>query len=457
MKGKALKYIGYTTLAAVVGFFASSASESEVPDMHISPYAENRSHVIHEYPNPEYLAVIDSTANIIADSVDYLEPFMEKLLALRSGADGQVSILHIGDSHIQAGYWTARVRELFHNDFGNAGRGLITPYKLSRTNEPPNYAITTPHKYNSYRASENGMTEKPDFTGVSVSFRNADAEFEIWSKTPFDAVTIFHHPSAPMLYPPDELMIGSNCIIENTATSTRIVLSQHVDTLKLAGVASLAYDNPTFYGFSLENGDPGVLYHAVGANGAAFEHISSRTTLTEGGAAPLNPDLIIVSLGTNNCYGNNFRSEQLRQVVRNFITNIKSSYPEAALLMTTPMESCNRSRGRYSVNPNVAVAAQVIAEEAAAAGVACWNLWAAAGGNGSHSAWHGRKLMQNDRIHLTEAGYSLVGDMLYDAIAGYYNNWLYKTEAEVERIEADSLGYMPLWSDTLTIGTQIQE
>lgn len=412
---------GVAILACVL--LAAAAAAREYTD-HERPYTENREKVSFCYAAPDSKHLRDSTANTIADSIHTLEGFMQKLLALRSGADSVVSILHIGDSHLQAGIWSSRVRDLFHEDFGNAGRGLIVPYKLSGTNEPRNYAIRSPHPVFSYRGTEKGLTEIPGFTGLAVAFEGQESEFNIWSKNSFNAVTVFHHEKAPMLHISEEFDPGTYCTIDNTPTSTRIVLSQTTDTLTLKGKLTEQLNNPTFYGFMLENGQPGVLYHMIGLNGAAFEHISGNTSLLESGAEALRPDLIIVSLGTNNCFGSGYRSEQFRSVARRFVKKIKTSYPYSAILMTTPIESCRRSRRVYTVNPNVADVARVIVDVCREEGVAYWNMFDAAGGDGSNAVWHENKLIRDDRIHLSEQGYVMLGDMLYEAITGYYNDWL---------------------------------
>ena len=65
-----------------------------------------------------------------------LQPFFAGLDSLRAGKDTVLTIVHLGDSHIQAGYYSGKVMRLLQAQFGNAGRGWIAPFKLSRTNEP---------------------------------------------------------------------------------------------------------------------------------------------------------------------------------------------------------------------------------------------------------------------------------------------------------------------------------
>ena len=60
------------------------------------------------------------------------------------GGEGyRIDDRHLGDSHIQAGYYSGKVMRLLQAQFGNAGRGWIAPFKLSRTNEPDDYFISS--------------------------------------------------------------------------------------------------------------------------------------------------------------------------------------------------------------------------------------------------------------------------------------------------------------------------
>ncbi len=103
---------------------------------------------------------------------------------------------------------------------------------------------------------------------------------------------------------------------------------------------------------------------------------------------------------------------------------LKDAYPGVPILMTTPMEACRRVGRRRVPNANVATAARIICEAARDNNVACWDFHTAAGGQGAMSRWHGAGLANSDRIHLKPEGYTLQGDMLYDAFVRGFNNHL---------------------------------
>ena len=99
-----------------------------------------------------------ATENVLTDSASSLRPFFDRLRALEDGDrdSSPVSICHVGDSHIQADYQTGLIRRMFQDFFGNAGRGLIVPLRLAKTNEPRNYRISSSGKWEGIRCIKPG-------------------------------------------------------------------------------------------------------------------------------------------------------------------------------------------------------------------------------------------------------------------------------------------------------------
>ena len=115
-----------------------------------------------------YPEIICPDSNRLGGNVAALEPLFQKLEALeKKDTTAVISILQIGDSHIQAGFFPNEVRENLQREFGNAGRGLIVPLKLAGTNEPPDYAITSPNSWNRSNCITRAATEEPGMSGMS--------------------------------------------------------------------------------------------------------------------------------------------------------------------------------------------------------------------------------------------------------------------------------------------------
>ena len=68
--------------------------------------------------------IIDSLCRI-TDPAHSLDSFLEELHRLASGRDTTIQIVHLGDSHVQAGFYSGEAMRLLQRTFGNAGRGWI--------------------------------------------------------------------------------------------------------------------------------------------------------------------------------------------------------------------------------------------------------------------------------------------------------------------------------------------
>ncbi|MEL7339342.1 MAG: LysM peptidoglycan-binding domain-containing protein [Bacteroidota bacterium] len=75
----------------------------------------------------------------------------ELLRQVEAGERRTINIVHIGDSHLQADWFSGHVRMALHRRFGSAGRGLIFPYKLANTNSPPDIHVATNIRWNTRR------------------------------------------------------------------------------------------------------------------------------------------------------------------------------------------------------------------------------------------------------------------------------------------------------------------
>lgn len=64
-------------------------------------------------------------------SISGLDSFYQKLYKLKKTKKGIVSIVHIGDSHIQSDHLPGMVRKGLQNFFGDAGKGAVFPHDLS--------------------------------------------------------------------------------------------------------------------------------------------------------------------------------------------------------------------------------------------------------------------------------------------------------------------------------------
>ena len=160
----------------------------------------------------------------------------------------------------------------------------------------------------------------------------------------------------------------------------------------------------------------GVVYHAIGINGATY---SSYNRVEEFGRAisRLEPDLIIVSLGTNEAFGRIDVGDFEKQIDF-LVSDLQKNNPDACILLATPSECQRRLRRRrsYTVNSNIAAVRDVISRYAGDHDIAVYDWYEAAGGKGSSAKWIDAGLFSRDRIHYSRTGYEVAGRMLFDAL-----------------------------------------
>lgn len=370
---------------------------------------------------------IDTTANIIVDRSGSLDNFIRLLTQLKCGEDNIVSIIHLGDSHIQGSYFTKVMRQSFQRDFGNAGRGLITPTKLMGTNGARDYGISSPNNWRPIKCTVREDCDRLGASGLGIDCNDGDIEITIECDDRFSSVRVLHHENAPRLLEPEELETSFCCTTDDKDHTTRIVLNKDVDKLTLRGRTDNEYNKHIYYGFILENGNKGVLYNAMGANGAAFSHFDNERLIN--GISEIGADMIIISLGTNDSYGHNFNAESIRANLDSVVSKIRATNPNIAILLTTPMEtrqSVRNKRGRRTIttNNNVKQVARTIVDYATENGLAYWDFYTVAGGAGANSAWSQRNLVRPDMVHLSIEGYELQGKLLYQALINHYNRRL---------------------------------
>lgn len=325
------------------------------------------------------------------------------------------NIVHIGDSHIQADYATARVRKHLQTVFGSAGRGLVVPFRLAGTNQPVDYKVTSLSGVTTATLLKQPWRTDMTFTGVAVKPITGRLDLTIKAETQFSALKVFYK---------GESMKASGALVENTDNADgvlTVVLDKGVSELQLTlhGDAVLA-------GIDLLNGKSGVLYHTIGNNGATF---SSYNLIEDfaAGVAQLSPRLIVISLGTNEAFGG-ISKTSFKASIDRLVGSLRRQNPEAQFLLVTPSE-CQRKKSAkvrkgkrrrttttYVANTKVNELRGVILDYAKENGIAVYDWYAVAGGAGSSTKWVANQLLSKDRVHKSVAGYQLQGDLMSRAL-----------------------------------------
>jgi lysophospholipase L1-like esterase len=385
--------------------------------------------------------IVDSLC-IIKDPAHSLNGFYKNLNRLLEGKDTVINIIHIGDSHIQAGFLSGSAMRLLQNAFGNAGRGWISPLKLSGTNEPNDYFITSGVKR--FISSACIQKEQKCSWGIGgMGIKASDAEIDLGiliapnngAGYDFNRALLFRDKYSKQLFPESNIdCFQGKSPFEDILIDT-FICNQTINRLQIKSFETDTFPDPSiYYGFLLTNGHSGILYHALGINGARFIDFTNRKYIRQ--LSLLNPALIIVSLGTNESFGKNFNKPEFERQVDSLVSLIREELPNTSILLTTPVETYKRVRSKqkryYARNENTEKAAEVISSYTAMNGLACWDLFAVSGGSNSCKNWFNAGMFARDRIHFTQQGYDTQGKLLYNALINGFNKVQESREEEGE-------------------------
>ncbi|WP_343701016.1 GDSL-type esterase/lipase family protein [Chitinophaga sp.] len=395
----------------------------------------------------------------------YNDTALYRFYALLQQADSQVvRILHLGDSHVQAGFLPAAVAAPLKAKFGDAGPGWVFPYNLAGTNGPNGYRWSSNVRWEAERAVEKGNSVMESPSGMFIRSSHS-APVLTFSSNPAMPLR-----SAACFYKGPEMVVtgehaaaggkageagageskrpyvrGEQASGESTRPSTENgedagessapSMPENINRTLIewdTAVSAFSLRWPgavTFYGAVLANGEPGVLYHGIGVNGAQFAHYNKPGEAVAAQMKALAPQLVILSLGTNEAFGG-VSAAQLRQEMGTTVAAIRRHAPEACILFTTPPSGMMKKRQvpyrkkgsrrvyyrtTYARNPQVAVIREAMVQYCKEKGFAWWDLYQAMPQDKRFArAWSG------DRVHFNAYGYTLQGTLLYEALeAGY--------------------------------------
>jgi len=374
---------------------------------------------------------LEVEADNVIQNAAHLDAFFEALYQQQQLNDRQISIVHIGDSHIQADYMTSIVRRNFHRHFGNAGRGLIVPLRVARTNEPANFKTTSNVSWTSKRCV---FPEQPLAIGIGgVTIETTDPEAslaihmnDLWLDYSFNSLTLFF----------EEDVKSFGFLIRNTAGKTLGEILPRQDSTQ--GSASINWDGnvtsveiqclrknddelrAALHGILLKNSNNGILYHSIGVNGAKFRHYNEAKFFARQTAA-LDPALFIISLGTNESIDYPYVDRIFSEQIDRLVSDLRKNNPAAAFILVTPQDAYRR---KNQPNPGIAHVRQKIIEYAVVNGLAFYDLYRATGGENSASAWTANALLSKDGIHLTKEGYEYQGNLFYHALIKSFNSYV---------------------------------
>ena len=156
----------------------------------------------------------------------------------------------------------------------------------------------------------------------------------------------------------------------------------------------------------------GICFYSFNSNPEYFDSIFA-----------FKPDILIVHLGTNGAYNNNFTKQGFRKEMERFYSTLTETLPEVKVVFVTPFTNKKRryrKKGKWRINYKNRDAADVITafvEDHPNTFVIDNN------DEVGMKFLKSRNLIRNDNVHLTEAGYKELATQIGTEILGFKELW----------------------------------
>ena len=364
------------------------------------------------------------------DAQDHFYGLLDSLMA---GSGRSVNIWHVGGSHVQAGHFSYRLQERLTTmaDSLKGERGFIFPYRIAKTNSDKSFRTSFTGEWLSAMAASTHKDLNPRFGIMGIAAQTSDSLATVGIGLNISADTLWRfnrfrilgYASSPDVRP--YLVSGSDTldfVIDTETQSYLFDLPAETDTV------TIGFHIPEGQSFTLTGTEPisgrkGINYYCSGVNGARLTTWLEQCPDLPRDLQLVKPDLAIFAVGINDsaCKAVDFRPEVFKENYRRLIRLIREQSPDCAFVFITNNDSYRYISRGMTYNHNGPTVQKAMFELAKEYGAAVWDVYDIMGGKDSVIKWRNAGLVKSDRLHFTQEGYVLLGDMLYNALVDDYN------------------------------------
>lgn len=358
-----------------------------------------------------------------------LDAFYTQLAKTERKEPGAVTrVLHYGDSVITSDLISGTARRLMQARFGDAGHGFIltaNPWEWYFHNDVMH---TASDGWNAQRITGPFVSDKMYGLG-GVSFHTAGAASAWFSTTDKGdygrSVSHFdiYYLEQPSGGDADLVIPGQKTLLLSTRGEQKVSRMMTVEVPDGAASLSIrtrASGDVRIFGVALEREKPGVVYDALGANGARArlwegmdaDHWSEQMALRK-------PSLIIVQYGTNESEDGSINGEAYERSLGALVEKLKAAAPASSVMICAPLDRGEKSdTGEIRTRKIVLTLVELQRKVALEHHVAFWNTFEAMGGQGAFARWvkASPQLASWDLTHPTPAGAQVIGDLFFKAL-----------------------------------------
>ncbi len=365
------------------------------------------------------LPFINCDLNHITGHDENIKNLAQKFNLINSNPEKPIQIIHIGDSHLQAGFLSEKIKQEIFKAFlitdTFASPGFIFPYTVAQTNNPYNYKVDYSGSWNWCKNIDQERTCNLGLSGITLETNDSSSFISIkmnntkYNKPKsyyFDRIKIFHnHDSSFSLNVNGQKArpINNYSLVQlETLTDSIMIHVNLKDTIK----------HFELYGIILENSrSDKIQYHTIGVNGATAQSYL-KCNYFPSQLKSINPDLIIISLGTNEAFDEDLSIIEHEYLLKDLILQIKDVAPDASIILTTPNDHI-----KYGMtNKKVLFIRKNILKICAEFELAFWDYYTIMGGEKSIIEWYNKGLTGEDKLHFRKKGYEIQGELFAKAL-----------------------------------------
>ncbi len=351
-----------------------------------------------------------------------LVPFFDRLY--RAGeAKTAVHILQYGDSHTASDDWVNAMRQSFQARFGSGGPGFGLaghPYRgyrrfdLKGSNSPGWHTEGLVGRAGDERYGLGGVSITAEAAGETVTMSTECDELKLcYLQQPGGGSVDIEEDGEPIG------TVSTNGDYEAGFFEYQPKPGAHQYTVR-----TVSAEPVRLFGWVAERNE-GVTLETLGINGAQVNMIGEWDgEILRQEIAERDPALITVAYGTNEALSPKWTAEEYRQALTTAVARLREAAPEASIALIGPPDCFLRTRRGLAPFPHLDDVIRIQREVARESGCAFWDWRERMGGRGSKKLWVQAGLAQADYVHLTPAGYQMLGRALFEDLMEQYGRFM---------------------------------
>ena len=357
-----------------------------------------------------------------------MRAFYQSLMRTEAGErPGVTRIIHYGDSHVAADLLTGELRRRFHSGFGDAGPGFIgggsRPWQRSWAR---GVASTASNGWEPLGIRTSPEAERRfGLAGLSVETHRSDEWIRVEAACRHFDLYLLSQPGGGAV----EILLDGQLYRRRISLAAEHAAAAYIEVTApdegshAVEIRTVSAGAVRVLGLVVERGGAGVVYDALGINGARATRLLAwdREVLIEN-LRHRSPNLIIVAYGSNESGDDDLNLEDYLRTFSAALSRLRAAVPQASLLVVSPPDRAIRVNGKWQTIGRMPGLVAVQRKAALSSGAAFWDFFSTMGASGSIEQWASRPqpLAQPDHVHLTREGYKLAAEMLYgELIRGY--------------------------------------